>query len=125
MKKQLTGYLIDVAKKDAKVITIEPELEEYYKTLNCDLITITYRDIGGKEFCIIADDEGLLKSNPVVSAISESYWPMLVGNLLVVSADDNAGDFASISEDDTKLIEQNIVNLTTMANGTYLVLMLS
>ena len=113
--KNLTGYLVDVLDDLSGPITISNTLDALYNVLNCDLIDITYLTLGEKEFCVIVDDEGLLKDSPKISAISEAGKPMLVGNLLLVSAD-GGEDFASLTLDDISLIEKHIRLIATAQN---------
>ena len=113
--KKLTGFLVDVLDELSGPITIDNNLESLYSILNCDLIDITYLTLGKKQFCVIVDDEGLLKSSPKISAVSASGRPMLVGNLMIVSAD-GGEDFASLSLDDISLIEKHIRYIATSQN---------
>ena len=113
--KNLTGFLVDVLDDLTGPITISNTLESLCRILNCDLIDVTYLTLGKKEFCVIVDDEGLLKSSPKISAVSKDGKPMLVGNLLIVSAD-GGDDFASLSPDDIPLIEQHIHLIATTQN---------
>ena len=113
--KKLTGFLVDVMDELTGPITIDNSLESLYCILHCDLIDITYLTLGKKEFCVIVDDEGLLKSSPKISAVSASGRPMLVGNLMIVSAD-SGEDFASLSLDDISLIEKHIRYIATSQN---------
>ena len=113
--KKLTGFLVDVLDELSGPITIDNSLESLYSILNCDLIDITYLTLGKKQFCVIVDDEGLLKSSPKISAVSASGRPMLVGNLMIVSAD-GGEDFASLSLDDISLIEKHIRYIATSQN---------
>ena len=110
--KNLTGYLVDVLDDLSGPITISNTLDALYNVLNCDLIDITYLTLGTKEFCVIADDEGLLKASPKISAVSETGKPMLVGNLLLVSAD-GGEDFESLTPDDICLIDKHIHLIAT------------
>ena len=64
---------------------------------------------------MIVDDEGLLKDSPKISAVSETGKPMLVGNLLLVSAD-GGENFASLTPDDISLIEKHIHLIATAQN---------
>ena len=64
---------------------------------------------------MIVDDEGLLKASPKISAVSEAGKPMLVGNLLLVSAD-GGEDFESLTSDDISLIEKHIHLIATAQN---------
>ena len=113
--KNLTGYLVDVLDDLSGPITISNTLDSLYTVLNCDLIDISYLTLGEKEFCAIVDDEGLLKASPKISAVSETGAPMLVGNLLLVSAD-GGEDFASLTPDDISLIEKHIHLIATAQN---------
>ena len=113
--KKLTGFLVDVMDELTGPITIDNTLESLYRILHCDLIDITYLTLGNKEFCVIVDDEGLLKSSPKISAVSVSGRPMLVGNLMLVSAD-GGEDFTSLAPDDIPLIEKHIRHIATSQN---------
>ena len=113
--KKLTGFLVDVMDELTGPIAIDNSLESLYRILHCDLIDITYLTLGKKEFCVIVDDEGLLKSAPKISAVSASGRPMLVGNLMIVSAD-GGEDFTSLAPDDIRLIEKHIRHIATSQN---------
>jgi len=107
---KLTGYLVDVENETAGVVTIDRNLHEYYKVLNCDCIDVATRKIGrfGKRYYdIICDDEGLLKDKPKISAINDLGQVMLCGNLFIVN-NDGEGEFTSLSKDDIKWIERFI-----------------
>ena len=110
--KKLTGYLVDVFDDLSGPVTINNTLDDLYAVLNCDLIDVTYLILDKKEFCVIVDDEGLLKASPKISAVSETGKPMLVGNLMIVSAD-GGEDFASLTSDDICLIEEHIHLIAT------------
>jgi len=98
--------VLDVDKEDFFVTDIEPELSEYYRLLNCDLIDIVARCIGGKWFDIICDDEGLLTQRKL-SAVNKKYEPMLVGNLMFVHHDDE-GNTVGIDDEEILHIMNNI-----------------
>lgn len=88
MEKKLTGVLVDVVSKKVDVVHLdqERELDELYRVLNCDTIDIVVRDIGGRKFDIVCDDEGFLKDPIVVSAVNMADGsPALVGNLFICS----------------------------------------
>ena len=108
----LKGYLVDPVAGNFGPVEVEQELNAYYQLLHCDLITIIYLPINGKEYCIIADDEGLLKKDPCISAVDESGHPMLVGALLITSAEDpdDTGEFVSLSHADILSISEKVTN---------------
>lgn len=96
---KIKGVLVDVFNKRIETREIEDTLEGYYELLNCDMIEIVSRHIGGKDYDIICDEEGLLKVNPIVSAIDSNNQPMLVGSLFIVNYGGN-GEEASLTEED-------------------------
>ena len=104
----MRAYLLDVENKRKQVVEIDDNrhLEEYYKYLNCSVIDITNRKVGGKWFDIIVDDEGMLKENPIVSALDSDMQPALVGNLLFCNWDGETGEEISLSDDDIKHLEK-------------------
>lgn len=87
----LKAVLIDVYNEKVEIKDIEPELEEYYRLLDCTLVDIVTRKIGGKLFYIVCDEEGLYShgDDPRISALNSDYEPMLVGNLLVLGYSDD------------------------------------
>ena len=99
----IKGVLIDVISNTAKVVEIEKSLNSYYKILNCNLIDITSRYIGGKLFDIICDDEGLFKEDFIASAVTSYNRIALVGNLFVVKFDGN--------DDETSLDDEEIEHI--------------
>jgi hypothetical protein len=80
-------------------------LKQAYLALNCSTITIITRVISGKAFTIVADDEGLLVNDPVISArlFSSKYDEVLCGNLFICHTD-NDGELKSLEPNDYKLI---------------------
>ena len=107
MEMMIRGVLIDVVNNAAKVVEIDKKLESYYKILNCNLIDITSRYIGDKLFDIICDDEGLLKENFKVSAITRSLGPALVGNLFVVKHD-GKGNERSLTKKEVEYVLERV-----------------
>lgn len=53
------------------------------------LIDITYRKVAGETRAFIVDDEGLLKADPILSAVTHDGQPALVGSYLIASADND------------------------------------
>jgi len=74
--------LLDVNEQCIKFVDVKDSLEEFYELLNCDVIDITKRNIGGVVFDVMCDDEGLLKEGAIVSAFDSNGTPALVGNLM-------------------------------------------
>jgi len=107
---QLYGYLIDVENGTSGPAYVNRSLKDYYQLLHCALITVTCRTISGKEYCIIADDEGLLKPNRV-SAVDSGFTPQLVGSLLITASDDFSDEFVSITDEDAEVIKRRVLNI--------------
>lgn len=79
----MKSLFFNVKENQFEVIEIEkPDLQFFDKKIGCDLIDIAVRKIDGKEFNIVLDEEGLLKEDPIVSAIDGNGDHMLVGNLM-------------------------------------------
>lgn len=88
-----------------KVLAIENSLQAKYDLLHCRCIDIVTRSIGGKEYSIVLDDEGLLIDKPVMSAVAEKGdIPMLAGALFICKSVYDAKEMGmvltSIDEDD-------------------------
>lgn len=85
-------------------------LDDIYTNLKCDCFDIATRKIGNTYYDIYCDDEGLLKENPIVSAINHNGRPMLVGNLLFAQHDEE-GDTVGLKESEVKEILENTVKV--------------
>lgn len=104
---KVRGILIDVSRNKVEEREVEEcSLDDLYGILNCSTIDIVVRTIGGKPFDIVCDDEGLLKENPIVTAISEKGDHMLVGNLFICNH--NKDRLASLNDDDIFHIMNNM-----------------
>lgn len=101
--RKITGVLVNVNTGTVKEVTIEANLDSYYKTLDCTCIDIVVRKLGPYRFDIICDDEGLLKANPRVSATGPNGQPMLVGNLFFCHHDEE-GNTTSLHPDEVTFI---------------------
>lgn len=111
-------------KQGAKPIFMEvgDDLREFYKLIDCDCIDIINRKIGNKRFSIICDDNGLLVENPKISAIDNLGQPMLVGNLIIVSANNENGELESLSLNEAIYVCERIQKMYTRKypNGYYM-----
>lgn len=109
MKKMITGVLLNAKEKTAEAVTVEASLDSYYDILDCRCITIAGRWLGTytrRHYLIVADDEGLLTNNPILSAISSKGEPMLVGNLFIVKEDESdPSELASLDADDIEYVK--------------------
>ena len=101
----MRAYLLDVHNNRARVVEVgdEERLEQYYQLLNCSLIDITSRQIEGKYFDIVCDDEGLYNEPVIVSALDSNGEPALCGSLLFCNYDGEGGETSLTDEDITLL----------------------
>lgn len=97
----LRGFLLDAISNEASVIEIKDELKEFYRILNCDYIDIIHRNVKGRDFTVVCDDMGLLRSPVRISAIDINGQPALAGSLFFVH-DGPEGEFASLEEGDAE-----------------------
>jgi len=96
-EKNIRAILIDPFKEQVSHVRLVNELGDIYKTLGCDLITITGLRFGGKQLDLILDDEGLLKSNQKYFKYKLFSQPF-AGKALLVGCD-KEGNCASIPDD--------------------------
>lgn len=107
--RMITGLHIDVVNNEVKVKTVPDTLESYHDLIQCDLIDIPHRSIGGEVYDIVCDDEGLLKDPKIPSAFQrDSRRIMLVGNLFIVRGNDSTGELESLTAEDIDRISPNI-----------------
>ena len=109
--------LIDVIDDKVKEVNIgESDLDVFHEYLHCRCFDVTERKIGGKYFDIFCDDEGLLQDpQPPISAYSiKDNEPMLVGNLIIANHD-MEGNTTDLSDEDIKLIKENLIFATSPA----------
>lgn len=113
--KKITGLHVNTRTGKASYETIDANLESYYKTLDCTMIDIVNRQIGyntvvapAMRFDIICDDEAMLKSPCVPSAIGQDYSYCLYGDLFVVGHDDGSEDIRSLTKEEREYLKHHI-----------------
>ena len=116
-------FLLDTEKQEARQVDISPDLESYYNILHCNLITVTERKINGVYYDIIADDEGLFKEEPTISAITEEGKAALVGNILIQRYDPENGTAAELTIEDINNIKMRVA-IAENENGKFKVIVL-
>lgn len=75
-------------------------LEDYYKLMEVDIIDIVTREIGGKFYDVICDDEGLLKENPIPTMFDDEKQPMIFGNIIIAGLADGEGNMTDLTDED-------------------------
>ena len=106
----LKGLFINVEEEKVEVVEIEDELQSFYNLLKVDLITIPTFSIGGKDYAIVCDDEGLLKENKISAFHSVYGEPSgLVGNLFIVN-NGECGELESLTDEDVNRIKRRLID---------------
>ena len=108
---KIKAYLIDVEHETHKMVEIENRLEDYYRELQCSVIDIQERRLGGRTYDIICDDEGLFRDPAKISAIDNMGQPMFVGNLLVVKSDN--GETTTLTDEDVDFVSGLVETMYT------------
>lgn len=88
-----------------KVKFIENELETFYNLINCKYVEMYKRNINGKDFTIICDENGALKEKPIISAVSHKGYTMFFGNLIIAGMPNDEGNLTNLSDKDVTLIQ--------------------
>lgn len=94
MTKIITAYLVDVAQRTIRAVTVDPEnsLAEIRRHIACALIDMVRID---RSHSIVVDDNGLTDELPCFTQLKD-YASPLAGNLLIVG-NDAAGETVSPS----------------------------
>lgn len=103
--------MLDVSRNELRETECN-DLDDFYRDLGADPFDIARRKIGGKMYDIFVDDMGLFKENPIVSAVSKSAEPMLVGNLIFANHD-SEGNTTDLSMQDIARICSNMVRIAS------------
>lgn len=114
----MRALFLDMENDEVRVVEVNG-LQDYYCLIGCERIDIANREIRGKRFDIICDDEGLLKAEPQVSAVNGRGKPMLVGNLIICGGADADGNEMGLTENDIVHIRQSILILPTINNPSF------
>lgn len=86
--KKINVYIISAKDMAYVKTTIDDDLQTFYDIINTDSIEILSRKINNKMTQIICDEEGKLKENQYISAMSKEHNETLVGNLIIKSTDE-------------------------------------
>jgi len=116
MSSKVTGVLIDIGSGFFGKATLDGSLESYCRALKCTCFDITYRSIGGTEFAVYCDDEGLLKQDPVPSAFTADGRPQLVGNLFIARIDEEGETISLTDSEIEQVIKQVRIGMFTLRN---------
>lgn len=106
-EKKITGVLLDVNTQQVKPVTVNDDLQEYYKLLGCESIEIIARKIDVRTFLIVCDEEGTLKEKPVISGLDTGFRQHLVGSLFICKPGED-GELGSLETEDIYFIKDFI-----------------
>ena len=77
-------------------------LEDLYKVFNCDLVTCVEIEVGGKFFDVWADDEALLKDEPVPNLYIDDEL-IIFGSVAFAKTDED-GEMVGLDSDEIHLL---------------------
>lgn len=89
-------------------------LEDYYRLMEVDIIDIVTREINGKFYDIICDDEGLLKEKPIPTMFDSEKQPMIFGNIIIAGLADDEGNMTDLTDEDIVRICGSLAVVTVL-----------
>lgn len=105
-------------KPDVKIVNIDHSLQAFYETLGCSTIDMVMREVQGKNYYFIIDDEGLLVADPIPSVVTRIDGQTVVelaGNVLIgnIEYNDEEGSYelTSLQDEDIAAITERILTL--------------
>lgn len=106
IKEKITVLIIDPIMGE-RVREINNDIEAFHNVIDCRCIDIVERKVGDRYFDFIVDDEGLFRHNPMISALSRTGGPMLVGTLIITNSNEE-GETTSLTEEDIEYLQQYV-----------------
>jgi hypothetical protein len=114
----MRAMLLDVYTQEVKIVDVESNIYAWYELLNCDMVEMPERKIENKYFTFICDEEGLLKSEPIISVMGADGSAMITGSILICNWEE--GDITDLTEEDIKLISKHVRQLIDFSSGQIL-----
>ena len=108
----IKGILIDTVNGNVRVVVIGKSWNKYCETIGFKDIELIVKQVNGKNFAIMVEENNKDKPNQIKSAISNDYEESLYGNLLVFSLDE-CDEIVSLTDSDISLIFDNIHSYDT------------
>ena len=104
-------FVVDVNVGTYYTDDIEPKLEDYYRVIGCELVDIIEVSVGGKQFDLIADDEGMFVPHGArPSVFTNGDQIVSVGTVIFCHCDKN-GNETGLNDGDAALLAQSIVKI--------------
>ena len=102
----VTGVFVD-PDGSVKEHTVENDIHEYHRLLDCDIFDITSVRVNGVRYDVFCDDEGLFKNNPKPSTVDTKGKVRVVGKCFFAGHDEE-GDTVSLEGEDIENIMDRI-----------------
>ncbi len=77
-------------------------MQDLYKIINCDCVTCTEIEVGGKFFDVWSDDEALLKTNPAPNLYIDD--DLIIFGSVVLAKSDEEGGFVGLEREEAHLL---------------------
>ena len=110
--KVIKGILIDTVNSNVRVVVIGKSWNKYCETIGFKDIELMVKQVNGKNFAIMVEENNKDKPNQIKSAISNDYEERLYGNLLIFGLDE-CDEIVSLTDSDISLIFDNIHSYDT------------
>jgi hypothetical protein len=107
----MVGVLVSVFDKEVYEIELDDNqpLKDAYEAMDCSLVDVVRNIKIGKDFYdILVDDNGLYRENKIPSAKCSNAEQVLFGNIIILKADNENGEWYSMGEKDFDNINENI-----------------
>lgn len=114
---KVTGVFVD-PDNFVKEHTIENDIHEYHRLLDCELFDITSVRVNGVCYDVFCDDEGLFKSNPKPSIVDIKGKVRVVGKCFFAGHDEE-GNTISLEGKDIRNIMNRIRMVMNSSTGKY------
>ncbi len=108
----MKALLLSVEKQKTEFTDLPFGLGKLYEHLNCQTVQVIYYKVEETVFMFCADEEGLMVSDPVMSAIDKNLEPMLVGSFAVFGLDE-IWEPRDLTEDECELLKKHILRVPT------------
>lgn len=97
-----------LTKEGAFLVHYTDNLDTLYTMLDCDVMDIVTRNVKGKPFNLLVDDEGALKDANHIQGVSSDAKEVLLGNILIAGLADDDGNLTDVSAADLGRIAPSI-----------------
>ncbi len=113
----MKSLLIDVVNADVKEVDIT-DFHDFYKYIDCSAFAIVGRYIGKENrwYDIFVDNCGMLKENPILSAVNMTNGAMLFGNLIITRANED-GEQIPLTQDDINYLYEYLRTAVRVEDG--------